>query len=274
MLAHLKANGRSSARFAGAAWSPSLHFDLYAVDVIAPRSMPGDSSQQLSSIATARLARAIWRSSTAAGDPSTSSCRSRTSRSRGWRFTSSVTLRPEAPTVSSGDAGLHSGGRWSRRPAPIASQRRMQSRGVRVSAEIGVRTAHAQCPRQRAKPKRCRPANRVRTEGHGEDTPKGGVRVVDASPFASLGDLLGGWSEGVLHGKPPVRWPGGSGALARFPLGPGLLTLLGVPPGVGKTAIANQLVFDAVRLNPELKVLVTCCEMPATVLLDRQLLRL
>jgi replicative DNA helicase len=98
--------------------------------------------------------------------------------------------------------------------------------------------------------------------------------MADASPFASLGDLMAEWSNDVLHGKPPVRWAAGAGPLARFPLGPGLVALIGGPPATGKTAFANQLVFDAVRLNPELKALVTCCEMPPPVLLDRQLSRL
>jgi replicative DNA helicase len=102
---------------------------------------------------------------------------------------------------------------------------------------------------------------------------KGGDRV-SVSPFASLADLLNGWSDDVLHGKPPVRWPAGSGPLARFPIGPGLICLIGGPPGAGKTALADQLVFDAVRLTPELRALVTCCEMPPAVLLDRQLARL
>ncbi len=52
-----------------------------------------------------------------------------------------------------------------------------------------------------------------------------------APPFASLADLLAGWSEDVLHGSTPVRWPAGSGLLARFPLGPGLVTMTGGPPG-------------------------------------------
>jgi replicative DNA helicase len=98
--------------------------------------------------------------------------------------------------------------------------------------------------------------------------------MADASSFTSLSDLMAEWSNDVLHGKPPVRWAAGAGPLARFPLGPGLVTLIGGPPATGKTAFANQLVFDAVRLNPELKTLVTCCEMPPAVLLDRQLSRL
>lgn len=101
-----------------------------------------------------------------------------------------------------------------------------------------------------------------------------GARVVDTSHFTSLGDLLGAWSHDVLHGAPPVRWPAGGGPLARFPIGPGLVTLIGGAPGTGKSALANQLAFDAVRLSSGLKTLVTCCEMPPTVLLNRQLARL
>lgn len=91
---------------------------------------------------------------------------------------------------------------------------------------------------------------------------------------ASLGDLLTSWADDVLNGKPPARWAAGPGALARFPLGSGLLAVLGGQPGAGKTAFANQIAVDAVRLNPELKALITCCEMPPAVLLDRQLARL
>jgi replicative DNA helicase len=85
---------------------------------------------------------------------------------------------------------------------------------------------------------------------------------------------MAGWAEDVLHGTPPPRWPAGTGPLERFPLGPGLVTLVGGPPGCGKTALANQLVIDAVRLSPDLRALVTCCEIPPGALLDRTLSRL
>lgn len=98
--------------------------------------------------------------------------------------------------------------------------------------------------------------------------------MTETRHFTSLGDLMGAWSHDVLNGTQPVRWPAGAGALARFPIGPGLVALIGGAPGAGKTALANQLAFDAVRLTPDLKALVTCCEMPPTVLLDRQLSRL
>lgn len=94
------------------------------------------------------------------------------------------------------------------------------------------------------------------------------------TPFVSLDALLAPWSQDVLHGEPPARWPAGSGALARFPLGPELVTLIGGAPGAGKSALANQLAFDAARLSSKLRVLITCCEMPTAVLLNRQLARL
>jgi hypothetical protein len=97
---------------------------------------------------------------------------------------------------------------------------------------------------------------------------------MSAPPFAPLADLLAGWSADVLQGKPPPRWPSGAGPLARFPLAPGLVCLIGGPPGSGKTALANQLVIDAARLTPDLRALVTCCEVPPAVLLDRTLARL
>jgi replicative DNA helicase len=52
------------------------------------------------------------------------------------------------------------------------------------------------------------------------------------------------------------------------------VTLIGGPPGAGKTAFVMQLVFDALRMTPELRAVVCNVEMPPDVLLDRQLARL
>lgn len=92
--------------------------------------------------------------------------------------------------------------------------------------------------------------------------------------FQSAADVFDGWRDNVLSGKPPVLYPIGEGALERIEIGPGLVTLLGGAPGAGKTAFAMQAVTDAVRLTPTLRVLVSNIEMPAKVLLDRQLARL
>jgi replicative DNA helicase len=92
--------------------------------------------------------------------------------------------------------------------------------------------------------------------------------------YQTAADAFEGWRENVLTGSPPVLWPLGSGELARLEIGPGLVVLLGGAPGAGKTAFAMQLTADALRLTPTLRALVCSVEMPAAVLLDRQLSRL
>lgn len=97
---------------------------------------------------------------------------------------------------------------------------------------------------------------------------------MNTANFATAADVFDGWKDDVLAGSPPVLWPVGSGELARLEVGPGLVTLLGGAPGAGKTAFAMQLVTDALRLTPTLRVLVCNVEMTPRVLLDRQLARL
>lgn len=92
--------------------------------------------------------------------------------------------------------------------------------------------------------------------------------------FQTAADVLAGWRDDVLTGTPPVLFPIGAGELARIEIGPGLVTLLGGAPGAGKTAFAMQAVVDALRLTPTLRAVVCNVEMPAAVLLDRQLARL
>jgi len=50
--------------------------------------------------------------------------------------------------------------------------------------------------------------------------------------------------------------------------------LIGGAPGSGKTALTMQLAIDALRMTDSLRVAVCNIEMPATVLMDRQLARL
>jgi replicative DNA helicase len=92
--------------------------------------------------------------------------------------------------------------------------------------------------------------------------------------FVPAADAFEGWRENVLTGSPPVFYPIGSGELARIEVGPQLVTLIGGAPGAGKTAFTMQAVVDALRLTPTLRALVCNVEMPAGVLLDRQLARL
>ncbi len=92
--------------------------------------------------------------------------------------------------------------------------------------------------------------------------------------YRSGADVLDGWRDDVLSGKPPTIYPIGEGELARIEIGPGLVTLLGGAPGAGKTAFTMQAVVDALRLTPTLRAVVCNIEMPPGVLLDRQLARL
>jgi replicative DNA helicase len=64
------------------------------------------------------------------------------------------------------------------------------------------------------------------------------------------------------------------GELARVEIGPGLVTLIGGAPSAGKTALAMQLVFEALSRTPTLRSLVLNVEMSPAILLDRQLARL
>jgi len=89
-----------------------------------------------------------------------------------------------------------------------------------------------------------------------------------------LSDIMTQFAHDVMHGQPPVRWPCGRGGLARWPLGPGRIVLVGGGPGAGKTALAMQLVCDAVRRHEDLRALICNVEMPISALLERQLARL
>ena len=92
--------------------------------------------------------------------------------------------------------------------------------------------------------------------------------------FQCAADVLAGWRDDVLSGKPPVLFPAGAGELARVEIGPGLVALLGGAPGAGKTAFTMQLLVDALRLTPTLRAVACNVEMAPAVLLDRQLARL
>lgn len=94
--------------------------------------------------------------------------------------------------------------------------------------------------------------------------------------FTPAADLLAGWGESVRSGTPPVTFPVADEdhPLRNLEIGPGLVAMVGAPPGTGKTALVMQLVFEAVRLSPALKALVANVEMGPAALLDRQLARL
>ncbi len=58
-----------------------------------------------------------------------------------------------------------------------------------------------------------------------------------------------------------------------FVLAPGRITIIGAPPGTGKTALASQIVFDALVENPDLRLWIANCEMGIETLLRREIAR-
>jgi replicative DNA helicase len=105
------------------------------------------------------------------------------------------------------------------------------------------------------------------------------VVAAAASRRSELGELgwkLHRWSTGMLTKQEPrlIRVAGPGNALEQFETGPGRVCLVGAPPAFGKTALLNQLAFDALRLQPELRVLFANVEMSQEALWERELARL
>lgn len=63
-------------------------------------------------------------------------------------------------------------------------------------------------------------------------------------------------------------------ALDGLEVGFGLLTILGAPPGAGKTALASQIAFDATELDNSLTVYISNAEMDFESLMRRQLAKI
>jgi hypothetical protein len=64
-----------------------------------------------------------------------------------------------------------------------------------------------------------------------------------------------------------------SDALEGIEVGSGLITIIGAPPGFGKTALAMQIVFDGLRLDPQLTATIANAETTFDGLLRRELAR-
>ena len=82
-------------------------------------------------------------------------------------------------------------------------------------------------------------------------------------------EFLPSWKADLLSGKKPVFYYTG------IPLGlsAGRLVVIGAPPGRGKTAFCNQIGFDALRYQKNLRLLIANVEMSPAVLLERELAR-
>jgi len=94
---------------------------------------------------------------------------------------------------------------------------------------------------------------------------------VGDTKYSVASDLLDAWYENLLSGEPPVRFRVHDGALNMFELAPSLITLLGGPPGVGKTAFSMQCIIHSLRYHEDLRVAVCNVEMSPESLLERAL---
>lgn len=102
-----------------------------------------------------------------------------------------------------------------------------------------------------------------------------------ASPIALSGatltipgcDVLDRYLESLANNSLPQLIKQGV-ALNGIEVGAELITVLASPPARGKTALASQILFDALALDPSLTVVVANAEMSFEVLLRRELARL
>lgn len=90
-----------------------------------------------------------------------------------------------------------------------------------------------------------------------------------ASP--SIG-ILGELMAKLRRGEGDVLYAAGD-TFGHFECGPGKVTVLGAPPGAGKTAIAMQYVFSHLEADKNARVVIANAEMSFEVLLRRELTR-
>ena len=76
----------------------------------------------------------------------------------------------------------------------------------------------------------------------------------------------------LTEGKQEVSYAGGTVG-DDFVLAPGRITIIGAPPGAGKTALATQIAFEALDRHSELTLCIANAEMEVRELLKRELTR-
>lgn len=93
-----------------------------------------------------------------------------------------------------------------------------------------------------------------------------------ASAISPATELIAKYSQRINEGSLPqlISQPG---VLEGIEIGEGLLTVIGAPPGAGKTALAMQIMFDALELTPELTAVIANAEMGFDALIRRELVR-
>ncbi|OYP34136.1 DnaB-like helicase C-terminal domain-containing protein [Rhodopirellula sp. MGV] len=97
-----------------------------------------------------------------------------------------------------------------------------------------------------------------------------GTKLAQSEFLSNGADLLDDVVNGMLAGKADALFDCGE-ALEDIEIGPGLLTIIGAPPGRGKTALALQAVYEAVSRQDGLQAVVASLEVSPATLLKRRL---
>lgn len=84
------------------------------------------------------------------------------------------------------------------------------------------------------------------------------------------------WYNSLMDGTPPIRYPVGDDGdkINALSFEPEAITIIGAPPGSGKSALADQLVFEALYRNENIVALIANVEQSQRVLLNRELSRI
>lgn len=91
--------------------------------------------------------------------------------------------------------------------------------------------------------------------------------------FCSAQDLLKKYIDKIQSGTLPQLLRQHQ-ALDGIEIGQGLITIIGAPPGAGKTALASQVMFDACELDENLQAYIVNAEMGFDSLVRRQLTKM
>jgi len=92
------------------------------------------------------------------------------------------------------------------------------------------------------------------------------------STFIAGNDVAKLWRRAIENKEKPILFTQAS-EFNGFEIGPGMIALIGGAPGAGKTALTMQMVFEMLRLNTSLRVVVCNVELTPATLLDRELSR-
>ncbi len=99
-------------------------------------------------------------------------------------------------------------------------------------------------------------------------------KTTDIDPATSAAEaILASWLVRVNRGELPQLIQQ-QGALKGIEIGPGMITVIGAPPGAGKTALIMQIMFDALELDDSLRAIVANAETTFDGLLRREITRL